>query len=244
MGQSRLRDVSPWTGRFLIVLILLVLPVSYALTRGLSRVNVPEVAVANATSVENPETPAALVSSLRRGSENTSGYKATENSFDVVERLDPESNEHVQNAYLAVTTGQDPEVTGPMLSAPPFDRSSYESDPQSYLAKTVPGRVFQSAQPAPEVDVVGQLSKTRHVLRKGESVRLQIRTEPGMPGNFMATDLGTFASGLSSTSVAADADGIAEAVFTASGGLSGETQVLASSPVTSGRVRFSVRVVE
>ncbi|WP_144056695.1 hypothetical protein [Rhodopirellula europaea] len=130
-----------------------------------------------------------------------------------------------------------------MLSPPAFDRDKYQAAPEDYLSVSMPGRVWQSAQPGPEVPAIETLTRMRHVLRKGESIRLQVRTKPSMPVSFMATDLGTFSNGLTSISLAADKRGVAEAVFTASSGANNSTEVLAASPAASGRIRFEIRIL-
>ncbi len=86
-------------------------------------------------------------------------------------------------------------------------------------------------------------SKRNHVLRAGESVRLRVKTEPGMPATFTSFDLGTFDNGLSSITVAADELGIAQASFHASPGKKGEINILAASPAATERVKFNVYVV-
>ncbi|MEO1619326.1 MAG: hypothetical protein AAFV88_26060, partial [Planctomycetota bacterium] len=125
---------------------------------------------------------------------------------------------------------------------PAFDLESYQQNPDAYLSRVVPGRVWQSAQPSAETPRLATQSSLRHAMKKGESIRLQLLTDPEMPVSLMATDLGTFSNGLGSITVAANSDGLAEAIFTASSGSARSTKVLAASPVTSGRVRFDISI--
>jgi len=78
-------------------------------------------------------------------------------------------------------------------------------------------------------------------------LRTQIKTETQLtvenaPVTMTSNNLGSFANGLTSITVAADSSGLAEAVFTASRGTIDDIQILAASPVTSGQIAFTVNV--
>ena len=86
-------------------------------------------------------------------------------------------------------------------------------------------------------------TKKKHVIKQGESVRLQVNTLPNMPVTFASFDLGTFDNGLTTKTVAADASGLASAAFTGTSGVAGEINLIAASPVATERVNFQVFVV-
>lgn len=244
-GSPQSSTATKWLIALLVVGLPLLLAALWFSSGGRNAVGGPEV---NLASVESRSAfgrsrsiPKSFDSPTSSVSDLDSGQAAPK--FDLVERVEPDANEAVKRVYSALEAKQNPELTGPMLSPPEFDRQSYQADPEAFLSITVPGRVWQSAQPGPDVPLIEQLSKSRHVVRKGEAIRLEVKTLPAMPVSFLATDLGTFENGLSSISVAAGDDGVAEAVFTASSGSDQSTEVLASSPVTSGRVSFSVRIL-
>ena len=124
----------------------------------------------------------------------------------------------------------------------PFDREKYEADPETYLNKIRPGRVFQPAQPGPDVKQLTAMSPAFTSVLQGEAVQLKVQADPGVPVAFHTQETGTFDNKLKTITVAANKDGIAEAKFTLGPGTSGLLNVLAASPVHSQQVKFTVRV--
>jgi hypothetical protein len=76
----------------------------------------------------------------------------------------------------------------------------------------------------------------------GGTVTLRVRTDPGFPINFVSMGFGRFDSGFGAISVAADADGIASARFTATPGTTAQVPIQASSPVRAGVLNLLVQV--
>ncbi len=159
----------------------------------------------------------------------------------VVTPVAPDASPAAESVYQAAVTKQHPERMSPMFMPKPFDRQAYEKNPEAYLAVHEPGRVWQSAQPGEGVPVLERIGRRMQVIRQGESVRLKVKTEPGMPVTFASFDLGTFDNGLTVISVAADEEGIAEAAFHGSN-VFGNVHILAASPVATERVKFQVFV--
>ncbi len=158
--------------------------------------------------------------------------------------LAPDTNETVRATFDALSdeTRETPERKSPFAVGAKFDAESYRQDPQSYLSAFERGRVWQSAQPGPGVPLLGRISSRNQTLRQGESIRLQVKTEPNAPVSFTSFDLGAFQNQLPSITVAADADGVAEAVFTGTSGTIERVHILAASPVATGRLAFDVLV--
>ncbi len=128
------------------------------------------------------------------------------------------------------------------VTAPAFDRERYLADPQAYLDVASPTRALEPAQPAADVPMLEPVGAMAPTIAPGGSVVLRAKTDPGMPLNFMSSGLGSFDSGLTSISVAADEQGIAEARFTATRGTVGPCPIIAASPVRGGTIRFLVTV--
>ena len=105
-----------------------------------------------------------------------------------------------------------------------------------------PSRVFGSKQPGPGVKPILARSARFHRVKQGESVRLQVQVTPKSPVAFTSFNLGSFENNLTSITVAAGEDGLAEAVFTASRGTIDDIPILAASPETSGQIAFTVNV--
>ena len=63
------------------------------------------------------------------------------------------------------------------------------------------------------------------------------------PGTFTSFDLGAFENQFPSITVEANRAGIAATKFTGTPGTVNNVDILASSPMTSGRLRFIVRVI-
>jgi hypothetical protein len=92
------------------------------------------------------------------------------------------------------------------------------------------------------LEPVGQ---TGFTCATGKRVVFQAKTEPGLPVTFTSMGLGTFvASGLTSVSSAAGADGVARADFEITTGTTGYVQIIAGSPVRAGTIPFLVNVQE
>lgn len=123
-----------------------------------------------------------------------------------------------------------------------FDRAAYDRDPEAYLSKVAPGRIFQSAQPDPGVIPIASVGRQYHNVIQGESVALEVRVEPKQPVTFHTQAVGEFDNRLTTYTVAADADGLARATYLATTGTEGLVNIIASSPVHSEQVEFVVNV--
>ena len=124
----------------------------------------------------------------------------------------------------------------------PFDARAYATDRESWLKEIRPGRVFQSAQPGPEVVPIKSSSNAFQNVVQGEKVILEVQAEPGAPVTFYTPQVGEFSNRLTTQSVAAAEDGIARATYTATSGTQGLVDILAASPIHSGQLRYRVRV--
>lgn len=140
-------------------------------------------------------------------------------------------------------TGQDAEATSPLLAPAPFDEKAFSQDPAPYLQRSVPGRVFQTAQPGPSVPVLGARGPATHEIAHGGACELAVRAPAGAPVTFTTFDLGLFDNGLASITVQANAEGVATARFSAVGEVAGDIHLLAGSPMASGQVKFLVGVL-
>jgi len=140
-------------------------------------------------------------------------------------------------------TGTNAEATSPLLAATPFDAEAFAKNPTPYLQQSIPGRVFQTAQPGPGVPVLGARGPATHEIPHGGSCDLTVRAPAGAVVTFTTFDLGLFDNGLASITVQANADGVATARFTATGGVAGDVHLLAGSPQASGQVKFLVGVL-
>ena len=130
-----------------------------------------------------------------------------------------------------------------MVPAPKFDRKTYRANPQAYLNEIAPGRINQALPPGKDVKPIKRVGNyfVDGVL-PGESVKLKVKTEPRMPTTFKA-QLGAFENRLSTITVAANENGIAEVDLKIDGGIQGELEVKAASPVHSDNARWLIEVV-
>ena len=158
--------------------------------------------------------------------------------------IDPNANAQTKSVQEALNN---PTQLGHRLSAmipaPKFDLAKYQTDPKSYLETVEPGRIWQSAKPGPGVAPLERTSNYFQKVIQGESVILEAKASPGMPVTFMSPRLGQFDNLLTTTTVAANDEGVAKANFKVTPGTRGEIEVFASSPVHSGRARFLIKVV-
>jgi hypothetical protein len=125
-----------------------------------------------------------------------------------------------------------------------FDLNAYQKDPAAYLNIIEPARVFQSAQPDASAVVILRISEKCPVIKQGLSTILIVKALPEMPVSFTSFDLGRFENDLTSITVKANKEGIAQTVFTGSAGTIAKVNILASCPLTSGQVKFVVEVVK
>ena len=135
-----------------------------------------------------------------------------------------------------------PAAISNLFAPEPFDAKVYAADKEAWLKQVRPGRVFQSAQPGPEVEPIESSSGTFQNVVQGEKVLLEVKASPGSPVTFYTPQVGEFSNRLTTQSVETAEDGIARATYTATAGTQGLVDILAASPVHSGQLRYRVRV--
>lgn len=164
--------------------------------------------------------------------------------------IDPNANEQTKLVAASLKTKENPERFSSFIVPKSFDADAFKADPkgyaESYAAIVEPGRVFASAQPGEGVSQISTSSSRLHRVKQGESVTLTAKAIPFAPVSFWTENLGNFENKLTAITVVANENGDASTTFLASGGTIHEVNVLASSPVTSGQLRFivSVRIPE
>lgn len=137
---------------------------------------------------------------------------------------------------------QIPERFAAEFFGPAFDPETYASDPDTYLHTVEPSRALRSASPGPDVPAIGSEVGAQSSLRLGESIRLTAQVPASMPVTFTSFNGGQFENRLPSITVAADAEGRATAVYTASGSAEPKVGIMAASPIASGKLRYRIHV--
>ncbi|MFO0979067.1 MAG: hypothetical protein U0996_21840 [Planctomycetaceae bacterium] len=154
----------------------------------------------------------------------------------------PDANTQAQAVFTALKSGEHPERFSSFVQPPAFDRAAWEKDPDAYLAIVEPGRVYQSAEPGSDVQVIQAISGQFQRVKQGDQIPLVVKAAPNAPVTFTSFDLGHFENQLTSTTVRTNADGEARVLFTAGKGTIDDIEILAASPLTTGQVRFVVNV--
>ena len=158
----------------------------------------------------------------------------------------PDANEQVKQVHEALLSKENPERLSSFVVKPSFDEAEFKANPVQYAAEYAkivePGRVFAPAQPGPSTPVLRSTGDRIHRVQQGESVRLSVIAVPHAPISFTSFGMGQFENLLSSVTVVADAQGKAEASFTASSGTKNEVKILAASPLLTEQVAFTVSV--
>ena len=157
--------------------------------------------------------------------------------------LAPDVNPQVASVAEALRTGDHPERVSMQVVPAAFDAEGYARDPQAYLDVVEPGRVWQMAANVEGIGEITVVGSAFHEIPALGSASLDVRVPPGAPVTFTSLDLGAFINGLSSMTVAADAQGLARAVFHARAGTLASCTILAACPVTTGQVSFWVEIV-
>jgi len=156
--------------------------------------------------------------------------------------IPPDANPAVKSVAEAARTGEHPERLTPLLKAKPFNRAAFEADPLAFCQVSEPGRVWQTAEPGPNVKALQAKGVALVNVPKGGKVKLAVRGEPKGPVSFTSLDGGQFPNLLTAITVLADEQGEASVDFTASPGTAGDVHILAACPLTVGQVQFRVRV--
>ena len=166
----------------------------------------------------------------------------TESPYGTLPQIPVDANPAVAQVAESVRTGVNPERVSAMIVAPPFDLAAYRADPAAYLAESVPGRVWQSAQPGEGVPRLQRIGPRNVALRQGEQVTLAVQASAGNPVTFTSFDAGIFTNQLTSITVAANDEGVARATFVATPGVIENSNILVSSPLCVGQVNFNAIV--
>lgn len=180
----------------------------------------------------------------KRPAEPKEGAAEAKSPFDYgrTPRVSPDANPQVKSVAEAIREKKHPERVSVLIRPPPFDAKAFQADPAKYLGVVEPGRVFQTAQPGPKVPVLRPVGQSYREAVQGEVVPLRVKAPPGSPVTFTSFDLGAFENQLTSITVQADKQGVAEAKFRGTPGTIEEVHILAGSPEASGQVRFVVNV--
>lgn len=159
-----------------------------------------------------------------------------------IQKIPADANPQVAAVARALQQNQFPERLSVLIPARPFDPDSFAQNPDAYLNVSEPGRVWQAAQPGPDVTRIRSQGSRFRELEQGQTVSLRARVVPRAPVTFTSFDLGEFQNRLTSITVRADEQGIAAARFTATSGTINDVNILAASPLTSGQLKFTVNV--
>lgn len=154
-----------------------------------------------------------------------------------------DANPQVVSVAEALKSGKHPERLTSLIVPQPFDQKKYESEPQAYLNIAEPGRIWQVAQPGKDVPRLIYRSERYQEAEQGQGVRLKVQAIKNAPVTFTSFDLGAFQNQLTTVTVKANEDGLAQATFTGTPGTIGAVNILAGSPMTSGQLKFQVNVL-
>lgn len=160
-----------------------------------------------------------------------------------IQPIRADANPHVASIAKALRERKHPERFSTLIQPTPFDVKTYRRDPQAYINTIEPGRVYQPARPGPNVPRIASIGRSHPVIAQGESVVLRVKAVSQAPVTFTSFDSGAFENQLSSITVEANEDGIAEARFTATPGTISNVNILAASPLTSGQLKYVVKVL-
>jgi len=160
-----------------------------------------------------------------------------------VQAVPGNANPQVASVLEAARSGQHPERLSPWIIPKSFDAAAYRQNPKAYLDVVEPGRVYGTAEPSKTVPVLKPSGGQFFRLEQKQTTTLAVRSVPAKaPVTFTSFDLGAFENGLTSITVAADDQGVAQVKFTAIPGTVADVNILAGSPLASGQVKFTVYV--
>jgi hypothetical protein len=154
-----------------------------------------------------------------------------------------DENKQISKVHESILARSNPERYHTLALSAAFDNAAFDADPDAYLSTVEPARVWQTAQPGPDVPALTGLSRPRQSLKENEAIRLRVRSAANAPVTFTTLDSGVFENSLPSISVRADKDGIAEAKYSAISGVVGDVNIIAASPLASGSVKYRLSVI-
>ena len=135
----------------------------------------------------------------RPGKRDNMGNELPDQGFSPA--VKPDANPQVASVAAALKDRKNPARFSSFVKATPFNAEQYASDPQSYLNVVEPGRVFQPAQPGPDVKQLTRASGRYFRIAQGETVTLAVKGQPKAPVTFTSFDLGSFENQLTSVSL-------------------------------------------
>eukprot|EP00752_Nemacystus_decipiens_P015804 g14114.t1 len=168
--------------------------------------------------------------------------------YGITAPVKADANEQVAAAYEALETGRYPErlsVAVASKTARSFDPQKFdpESDQydedyhKAYMRSPEPGRVWFPAQPAEGVSRIQPLMPRYVEVPQGQEITLRVSGVPGQPVTFTSFDLGQFENQLTTMTVVANNQGVAEANFQGPPGTIDDVAIMAASPVMSGQAQ-------
>lgn len=166
---------------------------------------------------------------------------AAQQAVGTLPRIAPDANEHAKSITKAFDEGRSYELSASRMPEP-FDAAAYAKDPQSYLTRVIPGRVWQVLRPGEGVPALQPASAIRQDMKQGESVELAVQAVPNQPVTFTSFDCGSFPNGFPSQTIQADEKGRAAIKLTATRGMIAQVNILAGCPMASGQVLFRLHV--
>jgi len=186
-----------------------------------------------------PDNSKAQPESTRQATVNTNP-----NDYGRVQPVRTDVNAQVASVAEALKSKRNPERLSPLIPPKPFDPEAYKKDSAPYLSVVEPGRCYQAKDPGKNVPRIQAACPQLQQVAQGQSVVLRAKALAGWPVTFSSFDLGKFSNELTSITVEADAAGIAEARFFGAPGTINEVNILCSSPMTSGQLKFLVHVTK
>ena len=168
--------------------------------------------------------------------------KSSEQGYGTFPLIPKDANVHVKSVAEALKNGTHPERVSSMVLPQPFDAAAYKTNPAAYLDVVEPGRVWQPAQPGPNVPRIAALTARMFSVDQGVPTEIRVQSVPGAPVSFTAFDGGAFDNLLTSITVRADDKGVAKVTFTGTTGVINDVNILAASPLTSGQIKYIANI--
>ncbi len=166
----------------------------------------------------------------------------TEQDYGKFPLIPKDVNVHVKSVAEAIRTGTHPERLSSLVLPKPFDAAVYAANPDAYLNVVEPGRVWQPAQPAPNVPRLAPLTALHFTVEQGQPTTMRVQSVAGAPVTFSTFDGGAFDNQLTSITVRANDKGVAQARFTGTTGVIHDVNILAASPMNSGQLKYIANV--
>ena len=151
----------------------------------------------------------------------------------------------IKSLAKAIDSGNKPNQVSILISAKPFNKDKWNKSKEykkSYMTDLEPGRVFQSSSDKKAIKLEALSKFYVEIEQETGEATIEVKGKAGYPISAFSPDLGEFSNQLTTQTIIADSDGKAVFKFKGPSGTIADCNIIMSSPVCMGQLKFVVHV--